>query len=172
MATPPAAAPNWPEEALDASLTNLAAATFVLLLHPDLWVHRRVESFEFIDERTVRRRTSVDFTLPELCQPVDWIGQEVLLAPITLLRKRVLVDFDLRTEGGAALPLLTAGEGGRVAGEMLVNAARAHLDPDPLDSEVEKLLRAIPDPDIDRATHAHDQLFAADATAQHRSIAD
>lgn len=39
---------------------------FVLSLCTHEWVHRRVESITFIDENRIRRRVSVDFTLPDL----------------------------------------------------------------------------------------------------------
>jgi hypothetical protein len=35
-----------------------------LITEPAAWMNRRVEAFELIDDVTVRRRVSLDFTLP------------------------------------------------------------------------------------------------------------
>lgn len=93
----------------------------------DKWVHRRVESIEFIDERTIRRRVSVDFT------PPGYVGNAPgLHAPIALLQKGVLTRFDLRDEAGDSLSLLTSGQNAAFATRyMLEVAERASEIPPP-----------------------------------------
>jgi lysophospholipase L1-like esterase len=82
------------------------------------WVHRRVESVEIVDERIVRRRTSVDFTpaaLPGISDPK--------FAPIALLSKQVLTRFDLRDETGQSLPLASSGQNASYAAEHMLRLA-------------------------------------------------
>jgi hypothetical protein len=72
------------------------------------WVVRRVENVEFLDDRTARRRMSVDYASPEsavrLYRPSDdrWIR----IVPLTVLRRKSLINFDLRDEDGRPMPLL------------------------------------------------------------------
>lgn len=47
----------------------LGGALALLLLEPRKWMHRRVETVSFVDERSLQRRVSVDLTVP---------GKEVL----------------------------------------------------------------------------------------------
>lgn len=71
------------------------------------WVVRRVENIEFIDDRTVRRRMSVDYTTPEdtvVFSRSDDVCTRVI--PVTMMRRKSLTNFDLRGQDGRALPLL------------------------------------------------------------------
>lgn len=86
---------------LDAQSPEELEAYGEMVEHPATWVHRRVESLEFLSERVVRRRVSVDFTPPA----VD--GAVPPHAPIALLSKRLLARFDLRNEAGDSVPLQT-----------------------------------------------------------------
>lgn len=89
-----------------------------LLESTNEWVHRRVESVEFLDVRTVRRRVSVDFTPPP-SPDAKTIGH----IPIALLRKNVLVRFDLRDEAGDSLPLLTSNQNAGLATRCMLGMA-------------------------------------------------
>lgn len=94
------------------------AAYGALVEHQADWVHRRVESVEIVDERIVRRRTSVDFTpaaLPGIPHPK--------FAPIALLSKQVLSSFDLRDEAGQSLPLASSGQNAAYAAEHMLRLA-------------------------------------------------
>lgn len=81
----------------NAAYTLLLAATF------GLWVHRRVETFEFPDADTIRRRMSVDFTLP----PSSVDQHESIAVPLTILKKGYLRNFDLTDADGASQNVLT-----------------------------------------------------------------
>jgi hypothetical protein len=71
------------------------------------WVVRRVETIEFLDDRTVRRRMSVDYTSPaEAVTLVRPDGAAIRVLPLTVLRRKSLINFDLRDEEGRPLPLL------------------------------------------------------------------
>jgi hypothetical protein len=138
---------TWPDEQLERDAWAVAAATSLLLAEEERWVHRRVESIEFLDARRVRRRTSVDFTLPTLPELVPGPAY----VPVSLVRKEVLTAFDLCDEGGAALPLLTRRQNATIAAEMLVQQAREMLDElgrGPLLPDVEAGLRDVVGEDV------------------------
>ena len=63
------------------------------------WVHRRVEVVEFVTDEVMRRRVSIDFTVPERLPVVA--GRTVV--PLALMRKRPMTAFDLRDEDGRPL---------------------------------------------------------------------
>lgn len=71
------------------------------------WVVRRVESIQFVDDRTVRRRVSVDYTVP-----LDAValrvgdGQLVRILPLALMRRKNMISFDFRDHDGRPMPLL------------------------------------------------------------------
>lgn len=71
------------------------------------WVNRRVEHFDFIDGRTVRRQMSVDFTLPE--EPGFEAVREVMV-PIMMLRKEVMRGIDVTDAGGSSLSVVESGQ--------------------------------------------------------------
>lgn len=90
------------------------------------WVHRRVESIEIVDERLVRRRTSVDFT------PAALTGiPSPHVAPIALLAKQVLTRFDLRDEGGQSLPLATSEQNAAFAAAHMLRLAEEETEEAP-----------------------------------------
>ena len=105
---------------------KLAFGVLELLVSRHLWVHRRVEALEFIDEIRVRRKVSVDFWLP------TWEGYkrvlEVLpsgfaLVPLTSLRKGSLRNFDVTDQSGEALPTLTKAQNQRLGFALLISQA-------------------------------------------------
>lgn len=77
------------------------------LMNVESWIHRRVEQVDFLDDRSVRRRVSVDLELPANAPERDLGGKPVDLLPLAFLRKEPLVGFDLRDEAGNVVPLLT-----------------------------------------------------------------
>jgi hypothetical protein len=85
------------------------------------WTHRRVEHVTFLEQDLVRRRISVDLTVPRRA-PEGWAGARLI--PLGLLRKGRLSQFDLRREGGESVPLLTSEQNGPLATEVLVAAAQ------------------------------------------------
>ena len=96
----------------------------LLLLDPREWIFRRVESIQFLDELTIRRRVSVDFDADELMASAAPPGQPV---PLALLEREGLVGFDLRDEASNAVPLLTAEQGGRLTLSALAALAESIL---------------------------------------------
>ena len=90
------------------------------------WIHRRVECVTFLDDVTIRRDVSVDFTVPGdsaaygPTEELPWI-------PLTFLQKELLRGFDLRDGHGQPVPMLTRSENSHHAGGSLVAAAREVL---------------------------------------------
>ncbi len=132
---PPLADPTWatglgsgpPTGTVD---RELGYFVLYLLQHPDEWIHRRVESIDFVDDITVRRRVSVDFQLPDRNPSAG--APTPLFIPLTLLQKKPLVGFDLRDENGDTLPLLTHTQSDWLGWSALVVAVEMVLDPTPL----------------------------------------
>jgi hypothetical protein len=84
------------------------------LLSDVAWLHRRKETVEILDDEWVRRRTSIDFTIPPLMHPayhglfLDDLRARYLV-PVTLLPKLppTLMRFDVEDEDGKSLYLPT-----------------------------------------------------------------
>src|SRR5687768_8058014 len=87
----------------------LAGMALRLLLTWPKWIHRRTETVALTDPETIRRRVAVDLTVFEDLPPLihDGKGEPIYFVPLALLKKQPLTNFDLRNEGGKALPLLT-----------------------------------------------------------------
>jgi len=152
----------WPDDALERAAEKIGATAYVLLLQPRRWIHRRVETIEFLDMSRLRRRMSVDFTLPKrrfLPQTIQ--GQSVSVIPIALLTKRVLKNFDLRDETGGSLPILTRQQNVWVARSMITLLAETTLQGDQLDAHVRHELEDIVGSDMDAARRAYENLFRA-----------
>lgn len=120
--------PMWPDDDFDTRAPAIASDIAQLLADEPRWVHRRVETVTFNDDASLRRHTSVDFTLPSFIDPKahDPSGQ-VVYVPLSLLEKRVLENFDIRDEAGTALPVLPRRQNARVATEVLVQQAQEAL---------------------------------------------
>jgi hypothetical protein len=73
------------------------------------WMHRRVESIEFVDNRVVRRRVSVDFTIPQgLDAAEERDGGHLFYVPVGALAKLPpLLTLDLFGADGNPTHLLT-----------------------------------------------------------------
>lgn len=128
-------ASGWPAIRLRAS--GIAAASLPLILERRRWIHRQVETLEFLDADRMRRHVSVDFTVPEI--PAAGVlansPATVVYLPIALLRREVMERFDLRDEQEAALPCLTVAQHDAITQSMLAAvslmalAERGYEDP-------------------------------------------
>ncbi len=93
------------------------------------WINRRVERIELVDDETIRRQVSVDFTLP------PWLADEgaTVYVPVAVLRKQPLTNFDVWQEDGSTLPVLNTARNGSISAWALKSLARreaAALDAD------------------------------------------
>lgn len=159
----PAVPAQWPFAApprvpLRASRTDPGAAIVAtwLLLHMSEWVHRRVETCSFVDDRHARRRVSIDFTVPERVEGVV-VANVLDFVPLTLLAKRTLVDFDIRDVHDEPIPVLTTHENSTVIDTVLVTYATVVLGAAPSD-EVRSVLRDIAAGDAAAADSARSAL--------------
>ncbi|HEY2719279.1 MAG TPA: hypothetical protein VGI52_06580 [Solirubrobacteraceae bacterium] len=96
-----------------------------MVLHRDLWIHRQVENLSFLDADRMRRRVSVDFTIPNV-DGIDGAGDTVFL-PVALLRKHVMKGFDLRDEHGGSLPCTNLLQHNAIVQKMLATAVLGAL---------------------------------------------
>jgi hypothetical protein len=100
-----------------------ALEVLALIIEFSRWTHRRVESIETLDDRTCRRRVSLDVAFGH---DLRALAKE-RLTPLTMLRKEVLRNFDLRDEHGKPVPMLSKGENGPIAGDALTVVAEEIL---------------------------------------------
>ncbi|MFN2587440.1 MAG: hypothetical protein ABR613_04880 [Actinomycetota bacterium] len=77
-----------------------------LLLSPRAWAFRRVESIEFVDVQTVRRRVSLDFDVAA----APGLVHLRKVVPFALLARETPVKFDLFDGTGARTSLLTSAQ--------------------------------------------------------------
>lgn len=137
---------GWPADVFERRLGEVALRAAPLLVHPHLWINRRKETVEFIDARRIRRRVSLDFTLPHSEQTTMRLANvgPAALVPLAMLEKAPLRGFSVTDENGRALPVLTRQQNGRLSAEMLSGLARAVLGAStPLPKSIEHDLSTI-----------------------------
>jgi hypothetical protein len=107
-----------------------------LLNGDDQWIFRRRESVTVLDEATVRRRQSVDFTLDMIDSLAEYesvcnevFGDDVCAAPLFILDKdpASTLAFDLKDESGCTLSLMTTEENGEISAATLKVLCREKL---------------------------------------------
>ncbi len=114
----------------------------------DDWVHRRVETIEFVSFRTVRRHTSVDLTIPTLSDEL-LAGMRArrggLIVPLTLIGKTpgVLQHFDSYRPDGGPLPILTKRDGQELTTAVFHQVFRTTQMGAPITPEAEALIDAL-----------------------------
>jgi hypothetical protein len=117
----------WPAEASWISGGDLGHACGLMLLVSNAWIHRRVETIDLLSTELARRQISVDFTVPEMFVEPLTLPNGRFLAPLGTLAKAPLRNFDLRDEGGKALPLVGAAQNSAVATSALLGAVNDAL---------------------------------------------
>ncbi|WP_027005195.1 hypothetical protein [Conexibacter woesei] len=108
-----------------------AATVASLLADMRTWVHRRVEQAEILDDVSVRRRVSIDLTVPRSIDDIDvaeglCVGDDSFV-PLTFLKKERLRAFDLRAADGMPVPMLSRRDNGALATNVLISQAEAIL---------------------------------------------
>jgi hypothetical protein len=98
-----------------------------LLRNPRAWVHRRVETCAFVDDRWSRRWISIDCTPPEQIEGQSTVGL-LDCVPLALLAKRPLRGFDLRDADGRALSVLTSDENTEISYRALAGFAGSLIE--------------------------------------------
>ncbi|HET8754603.1 MAG TPA: hypothetical protein VFM58_01250 [Solirubrobacteraceae bacterium] len=121
----------WMDEILEARAEPIAQAVLPLVLNGPRWRHRRVISIAPLSGTIVRRRVSVDFTVPRqfhdrlrLPVEVDETGAEdQWVVPLGWLARRPLVSFDLKDAEERSMPRMLAAQTSRITRDMLLLAA-------------------------------------------------
>lgn len=117
-------------EHLSDTVRRLGTINFSLIGRWDRWVHRRIEQIELVSDAAAKRRISVDFRLhsTHFGEAVERDGdRKVHYVPLTLLKKAPVSNFDLRDEGGTALPLLTKRKTSSICAATLSAATRTMI---------------------------------------------
>lgn len=161
---------------LDEVIRRVGASALDAFLDQRAWIHRRVEAVTFParNDPIVRRRVSVDFTIPdgleassiEPSAPNN--GSEksgaYFYVPVSVLRKwPPVLRLDLRTGEDEAIPLLTREQNGVADGALLLALAESIAGAGQLAStDVPDLLRTITEEPGDRARDALIKLLPPD----------
>jgi len=119
------------DEILEERAEPIAEAVLPLVLNGPKWRHRRVISIAPLSGTIVRRRVSVDFTVPRqfhdgLRLPVDLDHEregDQWIVPLGWLARRPLVSFDLKDAEERALPRMLGAQTGQITRAMLLLAA-------------------------------------------------
>jgi hypothetical protein len=101
----------------------------LLLLQSSTWVSRRTEHVSFRDDRTVVRSVTVELHVPDQA-PVfrGDDGQAYRLAPLSVMRRKTLVNFELRDEGGRSLVLPSLRHNQAITESVLLACADATIE--------------------------------------------
>lgn len=111
------------------------------------WVLRRVEKVQFERDRSVSRRLSIDLSVRDDAPVfVDGEGKRYWLVPLSIMRRRTLVNLDLRDEDKRSMTMLGLRMTQKLDAAMLRAAAMAAredgctVEPDVLDEFVTRLV--------------------------------
>ena len=129
----------------DRPLVDVARESGSALRDTGRWLHRRVERIYHTERSLVRRKISVDFTIPSNL-PSFHEGDSatgipsVFFVPVALLRKwPPLMEFDLRASDGCPIPLLTSQRNRAVDAAALVSLAPDGNERKCLQSQLESI---------------------------------
>lgn len=101
----------------------------LLLLRSSTWVSHRSEHLSFRDDRSVVRSVSVELYVPEQA-PVFLgdDGQAYSLVPLSVMRRKTLVNFELRDHDGRSVVLPSLRQNQAITESLLLACAHAALD--------------------------------------------
>ncbi len=108
------------------------------------WVLRRVEKVEFEHDRRVVRRTTIELRVPEEAPEVVLSNDEgYWLVPLSVMRRRTLVNLDISDEEGTSIPMLGLRFTQALDESMLRAAASIALGTPDLSEELSDLIGAV-----------------------------
>ncbi|MFM9450367.1 hypothetical protein [Streptomyces europaeiscabiei] len=114
-----------------------------MALRSNVWIHRRVDSLEFMSSSTMQWRTTVEFTVPDWAVEVTLGQTRLRLVLIDFVRKQPRIGLDVKDQGGNSVSMLTADESAFVGSQMLSTIAR-QIVPDRFDAyDLEGRLRRL-----------------------------
>jgi hypothetical protein len=89
--------------------TDVGRRLLLLQLRFSSWVLRRVEKVRFVSDRRISRSSSIELRIPEdapvLVDPGDRERKQYLV-PVSVMRRRTLVNLDIRDEDDRSVSLL------------------------------------------------------------------
>jgi hypothetical protein len=101
----------------------------LLLLQSSSWVSHRTEHVSFRDDRSVVRRVTVELHVPEQAPVFSGDdGQAYRLVPLSVMRRKTLVNFELRDDGGKSVVMPTLRQNQAITESMLLACAGAALE--------------------------------------------
>ena len=101
----------------------------LLLLRWSSWVSHRTEHVSFRDDRSVVRTVNVEFHVPDLAPLFRGDdGRVYSLLPLSVMRRKTLVNFQLRDDAGRAVFLPSLRQNQAITESMLLACADAALD--------------------------------------------
>jgi len=163
----------WPDDPAcwrDLSACQVCGLTMLkAFIKSSDWVIRRVEHVSFLDECTVRRGVSIDYVPPSeavtLSRPD---GQYVRVLPLAIMRRKSLVNFDLRDHDGRALPLLGLRQNQALTLAAVRAWAAASLDEqsETVSQEVDEFLDDVIAGDQTELWRAYKRMWAAERRTQ------
>ena len=125
----PHAWPEAPEDWKDITTCRTCGLSILrLFVESARWVTRRVETIEFLDDRTVRRRVSVNYSTPGDA-PVfrEGAAPPFRVLPIAAMRRKSLINFNFRDDGDRAIPLIGLRDNQKLTVAVLLTWAREAL---------------------------------------------
>jgi hypothetical protein len=119
------------DEILEQRAEPIAEAVLSLVLNGPRWRHRRVISLAPLSGTIVRRRVSVDFTVPRQfhdalrlpVEPSETRADDQWVVPLGWLARRPLVSFDLKDAEERSMPRMLGAQTSRITRDMLLLAA-------------------------------------------------
>ena len=101
----------------------------LLLLQSSTWVSHRTEHVSFRDDRSVVRRVTVEFHVPEQAPTFRGDdGQAYRLVPLSVMRRKTLVNFKLRDDAGRAVVLPSLRHNQAITESVLLACADATIE--------------------------------------------
>lgn len=111
-----------------------------LVLEPQEWIHRRVETVAFLPNGETRRRLSWDFTVPPDGEIA--VSAHRIAVPLTLLRKQRLMRLDVYDQTGSSLPVWGQADNGALAQAALEAGLKIAQDGD-ITGDQSEIIRSV-----------------------------
>ena len=106
------------------------SSLLLLLLKSSGWVSHRTERVRFRDDRSVARQVTVEFHTPDLAPVFGGDdGQSYRLVPLSVMRRKTLVNFTLSDESGRSVVVPTLRQNQAITESVLLAGADAILGP-------------------------------------------
>jgi hypothetical protein len=99
----------------------------LLLLRSSVWVSHRTEHVSFRDDLSMMRQVTVEFHVPEQAPVFRGDGQTYSLVPLSIMRRKTLLGFELHDKEGRAVVLPSLRHNQAITESMLLACADATI---------------------------------------------